>query len=342
VAAAAQDTAANQSGVSNDITIVYDTVAPTLAIAVPTAGAFVNAANVAAFPVSGTCSENGQNVNLAVGAVTKAAACSANAFSTTMDLSSLADGPLSLTANLSDLATNAAPVQTVAITKDVSAPTATLSGVPASPSNTTTLNITVAGAGVTAYRFKVGAAGVTDCTVAAGYSAETPVATFITSSITGIADGSVTVCVVGRDAANNYQAFATPTLASWMKDTAITPVTGLAVAPASPGNTPTPTVSGSTEAGATIALYKAASCGGGSIATGTANGSGAFSVIPSASIGADGAYTFSVRATDAAGNSVCSSSLAYTLDTANPTVILASTAPSPTNVSPIPVTATFS
>jgi hypothetical protein len=342
VAGAAQDSASNPTDVSNLVSIVYDVTSPTLAISVPTTGAFVNAANQAAFAVSGTCSENGQNVNLAVGAVTKAVACASGAFSTTMDLSSLADGPLTLTANLSDLATNAAPTQSVSLTKDVAAPTATLSGVPASPSNATSVNITVAGAGVTAYRYKIGTSGSTDCTNASGYSAETAVASAIATSISGIADGSVTVCVVGRDVAGNYQSFSTPTSATWMKDTGITPFSGLAIAPVSPGNDSTPTVSGNTEGNASLALYNAASCGGSSIATATAAAGGAFSLTPASSLGAGGSYTLSVRATDAAGNTVCSASIPYVLDTTAPTVMVTSTAPSPTNVSPIPFTVTFS
>lgn len=342
VAGAAQDSAANPTDISNLVSIVYDVTAPTLAVSVPTAGAFVNAANQAAFAVSGTCSENGQNVNLAVGTVTKAVACGGGTFSTTMDLSSLADGPLTLTADLSDLATNAAPTQTVSLTKDVAAPTATLSGVPASPSNATSVNITVAGTGVTAYRYKLGATGSTDCTNASGYSAETAVASAIATSISGIADGSVTVCVVGRDAAGNYQSFTPSTSASWTKDTGITPFSGLAIAPVSPGNDSTPTVSGSSEGSATLALYNAAACGGTSIATGTAAAGGAFSLTPASSLGADGSYTLSVRSTDGAGNTVCSASIPYVLDTVAPTVTVTSTAPSPTNVSPIPFTVTFS
>jgi hypothetical protein len=57
----------------------------------------------------------------------------------------------------------------------------------------------------------------------------------------------------------------------------------------------------------------------------------------------DGDHTFYIRPVDAAGNIGPSASLAFVIDTESPTVTLSSTAsPGPTNLSPIPMTATFS
>ncbi|MFZ4405139.1 MAG: phage head spike fiber domain-containing protein, partial [Pseudobdellovibrionaceae bacterium] len=69
------------------------------------------------------------------------------------------------------------------------------------------------------YKYKVGVSGSTDCTSATGYSASTAVATLITNDISAITDGStVKVCVVGADAAGNWQTEASSTSATWVKN----------------------------------------------------------------------------------------------------------------------------
>ena len=59
-------------------------------------------------------------------------------------------------------------------------------------------------------RYKTGTAN------AVPYGSEAAVATNITTDISSVADGTVTLCVAGRDAAGNYQS--TPTTTSWTKD----------------------------------------------------------------------------------------------------------------------------
>jgi hypothetical protein len=106
--------------------------------------------------------------------------------------------------------------------KDTTAPNAaalTLTGTPASPSNTTTLGVTVNGADIAYYKYKVGAAASTTCSSSTSYSAEVVRTTGITSSISGLADASLTLCVWGRDSAGNYQALADATTYTWTKDT---------------------------------------------------------------------------------------------------------------------------
>jgi hypothetical protein len=95
-----------------------------------------------------------------------------------------------------------------------------LSGQPTGSSNTTLLNVTVGGTGVVSYKFKVGVSGSTDCTNATGYSASIDVATKITSSISGLADGAVKLCVIGVDSAGNWQLESNATSTTWTKDTA--------------------------------------------------------------------------------------------------------------------------
>src|SRR5574338_391624 len=56
-----------------------------------------------------------------------------------------------------------------------------------------------------------------------------------------------------------------------------------------------------------------------------------------------GGHTFNVRAIDDAGNvDATPASFTWTIDTAVPSIVLSTTAPDPTTLSPIPVTATFS
>ena len=57
---------------------------------------------------------------------------------------------------------------------------------------------------------------VTAVSTGVAYGSEAAVATNITDSISLVADGSVILCVAGRDAAGNYQS--TPTTTSWTKD----------------------------------------------------------------------------------------------------------------------------
>jgi len=79
---------------------------------------------------------------------------------------------------------------------DTTAPTATYSGEPSDPSNDTVLDITVGGADVVTYKYKVEESAVVDCSDNAGYSAERLVAVKITDNISGLAEGSATLCLM--------------------------------------------------------------------------------------------------------------------------------------------------
>jgi hypothetical protein len=340
-AAVAQDSAANLNLASNNLSIVYDTIAPTVAFTAPAASSYVNLANSANVSVTGTCSENGQSISLSAGSATATAVCASGAFSAVMDLTALNDGPVSLAATLVDAAGNTGSANR-ALTKDTSIPSAVLTGTPASPSNAAALNTTVGGSSVTAYKFKVGPAISLDCSVSTDYSAEIAAATLITTSVAAQADGNLKICAIARNAAGNYQDLSSATSFTWVKDTAVTAFSSLAISPTSPGKNTKPSLSGISEPSVTLALFSQAACAGPVIASGTANGSGAFTLTPAATIGADANYSFSVRATDAAGNQLCSSSVAYLLDTIAPTVVISTTAPASTNVSPIPVALAFS
>lgn len=83
--------------------------------------------------------------------------------------------------------------------------------------------------------------------------------------------------------------------------------------PPSPSNVQAPTLNGTSEAGVTVRIYAAASCGGSPVVTFGPTTVTSFARVVNATPNAT--TTFSASATDAAGNtSVCSTSLAYVHD----------------------------
>jgi len=135
---------------------------------------------------------------------------------------------------------------TVSWTVDTTPPTATVGGVPTSPTTSTGATLTVNGAGVVSYKFKFDAGS---------YSAEIPVATPI--SLTGLSEATHTVSVLGKDSAGNWQIV--PTAVSWT--VSLPPVTVFTTNPASPDGTngwfvtrPTISLTGS-EPGTTYYLW---------------------------------------------------------------------------------------
>ncbi len=156
-----------------------------------------------------------------------------NSGSTGVDISALADGTVYLCLVGKDVVGNwqsFSSATSESWTKDTAAPTALLAGQPTATNTTTTLGISVSGADVTHYRHKVGA-GAADCTNSSGYSSETSTSTTITDDISGLADGSVWICVVGRDNFGNWQDFSAATSATWTKDTTAPPAPTLSLIP---------------------------------------------------------------------------------------------------------------
>ncbi|MBX9767070.1 MAG: hypothetical protein K2X47_07360, partial [Bdellovibrionales bacterium] len=72
------------------------------------------------------------------------------------------------------VATDAGAVSTVPVSSEIllnrTAPTATVTNCPASPSSTANLNVDIAGVGVVEYIYKLGV--VADCSIAGGYSSQ--------------------------------------------------------------------------------------------------------------------------------------------------------------------------
>jgi hypothetical protein len=116
--------------------------------------------------------------------------------------------------------------------------------------------------------------------------------------------GNLSGCAGGLAYVNDSIAPAPPTLTSTV--------------PAPPSNSSTtPQVLGTAEIGATVRLFTNGGCSGSPMSTGTADGSGAFSLAGMAT--ANATTAFFANATDLAGNtSDCSSGLSYTHDNIAP------------------------
>ena len=142
---------------------------------------------------------------------------------------------------------------------------------------------------------------------------------------TALTDGSYSLTAKATDTAGNESVASTaiaftidtsapaaPAITSVTDDQA--PLTG-AVADAGNTNDTTPTIAGSAEANATVKLYSGSTL----IGTTSADGSGNWTYTPTTAL-AEGAYSITAKATDAAGNeSPASTARAFTLDTTAPT-----------------------
>lgn len=101
------------------VTYTLDTTAPTIAIVAPATSYLITNFNQFAITVSGTCSENTRNVSiLATGtgptSTSGSAICIAGNYSTTLDLSTIGEGAVILTATHTDLAGNSTTSPTAA------------------------------------------------------------------------------------------------------------------------------------------------------------------------------------------------------------------------------------
>jgi alpha-tubulin suppressor-like RCC1 family protein len=222
-----RDIAGNESNCVSD-SITHDGSNPTLTWSTPTNLSYINNNNKTSFTMTGTCNLNGRTVDTYVywGATQQAptgtATCTSNTWSITMDMSALADQagtPYSVFARLTALNGNTSSPTRNFYKDTVNPGAATISGAPTGTNATSTLNITVAGTGITQYRYFIVPPGGTEvCTNTAAYTgSDIAVATKITDSLTATGDGAYKVCVMGRETSGNYST--TTTQATWTRDT---------------------------------------------------------------------------------------------------------------------------
>ncbi|MBP2293332.1 DUF4347 domain-containing protein [Azospirillum rugosum] len=314
ITAAVSDLAGNAATPASR-SIVYDRTAPSVAIgSVAGDDRISGVEDHAAVAVSGITSgvEDGQTVTVTVGGVTKTATVSANAWTVSLtggEVQSFAEGPLTITAAVSDAAGNAAAPASRTVTYDRTAPTApTLLGVftdaaataPVTVTNDTTL--VVRGTAEAGSRVEVSDNGTLLATVVAGADGSWTAAL----GSAPLADGRYALTATATDAAGNRSpASAVSTV---LVDTQAPgrPTVGFSTA-AIDRSTQTSVsfqISGG-EAGSTV-RWTLSSAGGGTPLTGT----GTLTDGGSLTVGGldvsglyDGTLLLSLTASDAAGNS---------------------------------------
>ena len=142
---------------------------------------------------------------------------------------SLTEGVHKITAKATDESGNTSSASdALSITIDTTAPTAILTGAPSNTNNIDTLDVTVEGTDVTHYQYAVfGGDSCANANYLDGDTAGTAIANKITTSVPN-QDGSIILCVVGRDKTGNWQTKADATIATWTRDkTKPTKPTGL-------------------------------------------------------------------------------------------------------------------
>ncbi|MFP5220493.1 MAG: Ig-like domain repeat protein [Actinomycetes bacterium] len=222
----------------------------------------------------------------------------------TADLSALADGTYTLEVRTRDAAGNLSPTSSSSYLLDTTAPPAPLATAPASPSSSPSVTWTVTSteSGTTA-RCRVLRDGtlVRDWATCTASTTGSP----YSMDLTGLPDGTYRLEVRLIDAAGNAGPV---TGAGYVYDTTA-PAAVTITAPASPGNTRSPTWSFATEPGARL------ECRVGDSGAFTACGNDLVLDLAGAP---DGEYAIWVRSIDLAGNVGVATRSAYVLDTRAP------------------------
>lgn len=288
-------------------TITHDTVAPTLMIVTPLTGGYINLSNRASFPFQGTCNETGATIQI-TGSITDSVTCSFGTFSKNLNLTSVADGAVTLTAQVTDLAGNSSSTSSVNLTKDTIAPTLTLTG-PASGSvfdASEAASVTISGTCSEDTR-TIAITGIFSDSITCTSGAWSK-----TYDLTSQPDGELQVRINHSDAAGNT---ATEISATYTKDT----------------TAPTLVISSPAENGyVSSSNYTAYTVGGTCSEDGrTVNVSGAFTASAVCTSGfwgfnynftaiADGPLSISATLSDAAGNTTTTAARNFTKDIMGP------------------------
>jgi len=140
------DTAGNKASPAS-VRIIKDLIPPyAVAIKTPTARSFVNSMNQESFVIDGICSESGtKNITLLSGSTALITTdCFNGKFRQPLNLSSIPDGRIILSAVLSDLAKNSLTSQMIQITKDTLSPIAESITIADGAASTTSTSVALA------------------------------------------------------------------------------------------------------------------------------------------------------------------------------------------------------
>ena len=187
--------------------VVIDTENPEIDITAPST---VNATtDSASYSISGTCSENGQTVQIFVDGSSVAAGsavCMGSVFSGAIDTTELTEGAHALVATISDLAGNSATSASVSLARDVTVPTLSLSapsGTRLRSANSISLTVSYSGADaveLAADDLQLSYTGDVDCTATVS-GAGTVSRTVTLSACSG--DGGVAVSIATGTASDD-------------------------------------------------------------------------------------------------------------------------------------------
>jgi uncharacterized repeat protein (TIGR01451 family) len=216
--------------------------------------------------------------------------------------SALADGPHSFSVHAIDAAGNVSADVSRAWVVDTAAPVVSITSGPTDPTNSKTASFVLAGEAGATLACKLDSGAFASCSSPAAYAT--------------LADGNHLFSVHATDLVGNVSAAVTR---SWLVDTAA-PIASITGGPTGPTNSPTASfVLGSSEAGSTFACKLDAA--------------GFAPCTSPASLSAltDGAHSFSVHATDAAGNVSVDAARSWLVDTVAPAVSISGGPTSPTN-----------
>ena len=228
-----------------------------------------------------------------------------------------------------DLASNVSADTTYSWSYDNSQPTISFTDVtsltPAISNSLSARSVTISGTNVTTYKYAVIRSGA--CS-AVDYSAlsEITLAGNTTISFTPTTDGTYQICAIGKSSFNVWQLAANASSSPVLTiDTAAPTLAGLVLTPSQFNTSLTPSVAGTTKVSSTVTLHlNSPTCATAAVATTVAHAStGVFSVTASA-LSTDNDYNYYVKATDSAGNTICSSALPYTLDRTAPAISIVS------------------
>ncbi|VXD18410.1 putative Peptidylamidoglycolate lyase [Marinoscillum sp. 108] len=350
---AATDLAGNFNSVSTstDNTVTYDDVPPGLTITTPIASDnYVNSAEASSVIISGTSdAEDGRTVTLTIfdGSTTlnPTSVVSGSSWSVPVDFSSLADGNVTITADVTDLAGNAATSVNANVTLDRTAPALTLSN-PISGddqiNNSEVSSVTLSGT-----------SGAEDgqtvnLTIFDGSTTLSPGATMsggawsIVVDFSSLAEGNVSITADVDDLAGNSATSASvnvtvdrtvPTL------TINSPIAGDDIINISEVSSVTVSGTSDAEDGRTVTLTifdGSTTLNPSAVVSGSS-----WSVPVDFSSLADGNVTITADVSDLAGNPATSVNTNVTLDQTAPSVLVFSSEPNPTNSSTFTIDVSF-
>lgn len=154
-------------------------------------------------PVSGTCN---------------AALTYASSIPATDDVGFTSSGTFKVCLQAKDIFNQASYASSPNIIYDTGTVSVVMSSLPTLISSSSQLSAVAGGTGVTHFKFKIGAATATTCLDSAGYSEEQDVSLNLQADLTQIPDGSVRLCVIGRNISGNWQPTSTAYQYNWTLD----------------------------------------------------------------------------------------------------------------------------